>query len=51
MKQVGLRLPDDLLAVLVEWAKREKRPLHAQLLWIVRHAMDEERAMTAKESL
>jgi hypothetical protein len=51
MKQVGLRLPDDLHAVLVECAKREKRSLHAQLLWIVQRAMDEERATTAKESL
>jgi hypothetical protein len=51
MRQVGLRLPDDLHAEVVEWAKREKRSLHAQLLWIVQHAMDEERAASAKESL
>jgi hypothetical protein len=51
MKQVALRLPDDLHLELVEWAKREKRSLHAQLLWIIQQAVDEERVATAKESL
>jgi len=36
---------------LIEMAKREKRSLHAQLLWILRQAVDEERAATAKGGL
>jgi hypothetical protein len=51
MKQIALRLPDDLHAELVEWAKRERRSINAQLLWIIQHAVDRERAATVKEGL
>jgi hypothetical protein len=51
MKRFELRLPDDLHAELVEWARREKRSLHAQVLLIVQQAVDAEQQSTAKEGL
>jgi hypothetical protein len=51
MKQIALRLPDDLHADLVELAKRDQRSLHAQVLWILRQALKAERPATLKERL
>jgi hypothetical protein len=51
MKQLALRLPDDLHAELVDWARRDERSLHAQILWILRQALEAERVPTAKEPL
>ncbi|WP_189236746.1 FitA-like ribbon-helix-helix domain-containing protein [Planomonospora parontospora] len=39
MKQITLRLPDDLHAQLKELAKHEHRSLHAQVLHIVQQAV------------
>ncbi|MGW5162957.1 FitA-like ribbon-helix-helix domain-containing protein [Nonomuraea wenchangensis] len=39
MKQITLRLPDDLHARLKELAQHEHRSLHAQVLYIVEQAV------------
>ncbi|MFF0775163.1 Arc family DNA-binding protein [Nonomuraea wenchangensis] len=39
MKQITLRLPDDLHARLKELAQQEHRSLHAQVLYIVEQAV------------
>jgi hypothetical protein len=51
MKQLRLQLPEELHAGLVEWAKREQRSLHAQLLYLLRQALEAERAVSQRESL
>ena len=51
MKKMTLLLPEDLHSELVKWAKDEKRSLHAQLLWIVQRAVEDERAAAVKEKL
>jgi hypothetical protein len=43
MKKLTLRVPDDLQAELAEWAKREHRSVHAQILWIVQQALEAEK--------
>ncbi len=39
MKQVALRLPDELHQALVEWARQEDRSLHSLILHLVRQAV------------
>jgi hypothetical protein len=51
MKQFALRLPDALHAELVEWAKRENRSLHAQVLTILQQAVEAEHSVVRSESL
>jgi hypothetical protein len=43
MKQLTLRLPDDLHAELVEWAKREERSMHSLILYLLRRDVATER--------
>jgi hypothetical protein len=39
MKQLTLRLPDDLHAELVEWARQEERSMHSLILYLLRQAL------------
>jgi predicted DNA-binding protein len=41
MKQVALRLPDDLHIELVALAKRDKRSLHSEILWLLERGIEE----------
>jgi hypothetical protein len=51
MIRLNLRLPDDLHAELVEWARREERSLHAQILYLLRQAVETEREVGQRGSL
>jgi predicted HicB family RNase H-like nuclease len=51
MKKLTLRVDDNLHQELVEWAKRENRSLHAQLLTIVQQALEAEKSAARSESL
>ena len=35
-----VRLPDELLARLREAAARDRRSVHAEMLWLLEHALD-----------
>jgi hypothetical protein len=39
MRHLGLRLPDDLHAALVEWAREEDRSLHSLIIHLLRQAV------------
>jgi hypothetical protein len=41
MRQLSLRLPDDLWAALKAYAAREGRSMHSQILVILRHYLEE----------
>ncbi|MFI6575930.1 FitA-like ribbon-helix-helix domain-containing protein [Nocardiopsis sp. NPDC050513] len=43
MKQISLRLPDELHAALKDLAEQEDRSLHAQIIRILRQATDSPR--------
>jgi hypothetical protein len=43
MKYVSLRVPDDLHAELTEWAARDQRSLHGQILWALQQALAADR--------
>jgi hypothetical protein len=51
MKQVALRLPDEMHAELVAWANREERSLHAQILYVLRQALEAQRPDEPRGSL
>lgn len=36
-----LRLPSDMHATLTEWARREQRSLHGQIIYLLRRAIEE----------
>jgi len=41
MKQLSLRLPDDLWAALKTYAAHESRSMHSQILYILRKYLEE----------
>jgi hypothetical protein len=41
MKQLSLRLPDDIWAALKAFAAREGRSMHSQILYILRKYLEE----------
>jgi hypothetical protein len=49
MKKLSLRIPDDLHAALAEWAKRDRRSLHAQILWLLQQAAEVDRKVQPSE--
>jgi hypothetical protein len=40
MVNYSLRLPDDLYSLIKAAAERDRRSIHAQLLWLVEHALE-----------
>jgi hypothetical protein len=51
MKHLGLRISDELHAMLVDWARREKRSLHAQVMYLLQQACEAERLAAMKGGL
>jgi hypothetical protein len=49
MKKLSLRIPDDLHAALAEWAKQDRRSLHAQILWLLQQAAEVDRKVQPSE--
>jgi hypothetical protein len=49
MKKLSLRMPDDLHAALAAWAKRDRRSLHAQILWLLQQAPEVDRKVQPSE--
>lgn len=49
MKQISLRLPDDLHTRLRAEAERNRRSLHAEILWRLEHPIPTESQHEAKE--
>jgi hypothetical protein len=49
MKRMALRLPDEMHTALVDWAKRERHSVHAQILWLLQQAIAEERSRTPRQ--
>jgi hypothetical protein len=43
MKRFTLRLPDDLHAALAQMARDARRSLHAEMLWLLERAVEEEK--------
>lgn len=41
MKQMNLRLPDDVYEQVKAHAEAERRSIHAQLLWLIEKALKE----------
>jgi hypothetical protein len=41
-KKFPLRMPEDLHARLVSLAKRERRSLHAEILWLLQKAVEDQ---------
>lgn len=42
MKQLNLRIPDDLHDRITRWAERDRRSVNAEILWLIERVLQAE---------